>query len=540
MTLIDRFLSEHPFFCALLEHERRILSHYIELYRCDKGSYLVLPNELQEVLWIVVRGQLAEYKTYKTETVAATLSTENQKIEYQETENAGEPAIAKQLLRYFYPGDLINIHALTQEFVAPNEIVSLEDNTQVICMTTFHLAKLAQQQPRIHKALRPVYDPDGFLISGLPKPVWQQMNEIPPPHTRDLGKQWLQLKPLLRSHNSWANTIIAALMFSAANIWQMHKLHVQTIPFFNIALIIISLLIFIFIALQRYRNEYTLKRSLLHITERGILGLSSKIKSYPLLSISQVDLLPIPILPILTRLFHVGGLRIHTYHKEIIQIFSIDHVYKWQEILTNSLNEARQLQEQIHQSQTVKQFQKWHKLQPELIKEINYRNAELEGKLQCSLRALLLQTGPIVALVLTGLYYSFQSELIKIYLTVPLYSLVVILVFQILRWLRYTWRISEEFLFRHDNFLGGRHNHKIPIKDIQDVHLEYLHILGFGNISFRVNNQIIRLQNLKSPQNILDEIESLRYNHKDFDSSNFLTHQQLEMYHDFSRNHSHK
>ncbi|MEM9424028.1 MAG: hypothetical protein AAF975_04475, partial [Spirochaetota bacterium] len=316
MTLIDRFLAEHPFFCALLEHERRILAHYIELYRCARDSYLVLPNELQDVLWVVVRGSLAEYKIeYPSQNDAIAGEEE---IEGGEEKPPKEDLPQKELLRYFFPGDLINGSALTEELVTPNGIISLEDDTQVICMTTFHLAKLAQQQPKIHRALRPVYDSDGYLISGLPSPVWKQMSDIPPPHTRDFGKQWLRRKPLLRSHNSWLISIMTFFVLGFANIWQLQKLRWETIPFFNIALVLLSLFILIFTILQRYRNEYTLKRSLFHITERGLLGLSSKIKSYPLLSISKIERIQIPIL---TKLFHFGGLRVHTYHNEVVQIF---------------------------------------------------------------------------------------------------------------------------------------------------------------------------------------------------------------------------
>ena len=577
MTLIDRFLAEHPFFCALFEHERRILAHYIELYRCPKNSYLVLPNELQEVLWIVVRGRLAEYsekrarfqdKTQKchyreacgqdsasnpsTEDTSEETEAKKSGISHSNSDELQPPATAeipanedaefsqknKALLRYFYPGDLINVHALTEELIAQNEIISLEDDTQVLCMTAFHLAKLAQQQPKIHRALRPLYNVEGYLVSGLPMPVWQQMSEVPPPHTRNFGKQWLQRRSLLRSHNSWLNSIVASFVLGVMNIWQFSQLHWEAIPFFNVILALFSLLTLGFVVMQRSRCEYTLKRSLLHITERDLLGLSSKIKSYPLLSISQVELLKIPVM---TRFFQFGGLRLHTYNGEVVQIFPIDRVKKWLTVLQTSLKEARELQEQLQNSAQLKQFQKWHKLQPELIKEIDYRNDKLEGRLQRSLRALLIQTGPIALLALVGLLYSQKSELYKIYLTIPLIALGLLLIFQVMRWSRYSWRINEEFLFCSDKFLGYRGNRRIPIREIQDIRLEYLNILGFGTISLTVGAQLFRLQNLKHPQNILDEIESLRHSAKNlallYRPEDFLTQKQLEMYHDFSRSH---
>ena len=557
MNLIDRFLAEHPFFCALLEHERHILAHYIELYRCAKKSYLVLPKELQEVLWIVVRGRLAEYSVDNSPPPAEYAEYQEIKKElppekilerttnatdFDEEElerNSKENFRHQKILRYFLPGDLVNLNALTEELVAPNAIVSLEDDTQVICMTSFHLAKLAQQQPKIHQALRPLYNSEGYLISGLPMPIWQQMNEIPPPYTRDLGKQWLRRKPLLHSYNSWFNTNVVLFVLILANIWQFQKLYWQALPFFNIVLILASFLVFIWIFLQRYRHEYTLKHSLLHITERGLLGLSSRIKSYPLLNISQIELIPIPIL---TRLFQVGGLRLRTYHGEIAQLFPVDRVHKWLKIFKHSISEAQQLQEQIQHSNAIQQFQKWHKLQPELVKEINYRNVELEGKLQKSVKALLLQICPIFILFLIALYYSLQSELLKIYLVIPLYSLMLIMVVQLFCWLRYTWRINEDFLLRYDNFLGHRYNYKIAIRKIQDVRLEYLNIFGFGTLLIGIQDQIIRLQNLNNPQNILDEIEALRHCTENSGFSpkptDFLTHRQLEIYHDFNRSYA--
>ncbi|WGK68282.1 hypothetical protein P0082_07270 [Candidatus Haliotispira prima] len=601
MTLIDRFLAEHPFFCALLEHERRILVHYLELYRCPKDSYLVLPNELQEVLWIVVRGRLAEYSrkngpdsdapsdlapahnvesdvqddmedngTDNGEGLSNRASAESNQAateSYSDRHNnspaseaemahpsephpseappsgaeaeAGQPLPEqKRLLRYFFSGDLVNVHALTQELIAQNEIVSLEDETQVICITAFHLAKLAQQQPGIHRALRPVYNADGYLISGLPLPVWQQMNDVPPPHTRDLGKQWLQRRPLIRSYNSWHSSIVAFFVLVTANIWQFRELYWETVPLLNIILAFVSLPVLVVFIMRRYRCEYTLKHSLLHITERGLFGLSSKIKSYPLLSIREAELI---IIPVITHLFQVGGLRIFTYPGEIIQIFPIDRVHKWLEVFQDSLRNARKLQEQMQYKETVSQFRKWNKLQVELIKDINYRSAEHEGKLPGSLRALMLQILPVFSLGLAALYYSLRSELLRIYLTVPLIALVLVMIFQLVRWLRYTWRINEECLFCQDNFLGHRYNHKILIRDIRNVHLEYLNILGLGTISLMIDDRVIRLQNLKNPQSILDEIESLRHRAKSpvsgSGTDDFLTHKQLEMYHDFNRSH---
>ena len=509
MRLIDRFLTEHPFFSALLEHERRILSHYIELYRCPKGSYLVLPGELQEVLWVVVRGRLAEYSNSSppTKNQEPSPQQENSQIKqndetpanrHSETpkkEDTNEP------LRYFMPGDIINAQALTEEFIAPNEILSLEDETQVIYISAFHLAKLAQQQPKIHRALRPLYSDEGYLMSGLPAPVWQQMGRIPPPHTRDFGKNWLQRKPLLRAYCSWHSSILTFLVLCAVNIWQFQKLN----PYLSIALAVLSVLVLLCFVVQRYRCEYTLKRSLLHITERSLLGLSSKIKSYPLLSIRDVKRIPIPVLG---RLFDWGGLRIYTHCGETVQIFPIDQLQKWQQTLQESLHAAHELQKQLQNRDGTEQRQKHHKLQPELIKEINYRNAEQEGKLPKSPHTLAIPLLPLFVLGLLALYYSFQSELLKIYLTIPSIAIGLLIVFQSLRWLRYSWRINEEFLLRQDHLLG--HSCKIPIRDIQDVHLECLNILGFGSISLNINDQIIRLQNLKHPQNILDEIESLR------------------------------
>ena len=501
MTLIEQFLTEHPFFCALLEHERRILAHYIELYRCPKGSYLVLPGELQEVLWVVVRGRLAEYSIdlppQATQEANAEVAADRPVLRGEDISEKPSP------LRYFFPGDLINVHALTEELIAPNEILSLEDETQVICMSAFHLAKLAQQQPKIHRALRPLYSDEGYLLSGLPAPVWRQMGSIPPPHTRDFGKNWLQRKPLLRTYCSYNSSILAFLFLCAANVWQFQKLR----EYPNIALGALSLLVLFFFVMQRYRCEYTLKHSLLHITERSFLGLNSKIKSYPLLSIREVRRIPIPLFG---RLFDWGGLRIYTHCGEIVQIFPIDRVRKWQKALQEGLNAAHTLQRQLQNREGAEQRQKHHKLQPELIKEINYRNAEQEGKLQKSRHTLVIPLLPLFALGLLSLYYSFQSELLKIYLTIPLIAISGLIIFQSLRWLRYSWRISEEFLLRRDHILGHRYDCKIPIRDIQDLHLEYLSILGFGTISLSINDQIIRLQNLRHPQNILDEIESLR------------------------------
>ncbi len=603
MTLIDHFLAEHPFFCALLEHERRILSYYLELYRCPKGSYLVLPNELQEVLWLVVRGRLGEYAeetrmpAEQAEKSSAAVSVVNPAMDSgigpprtqpcvdapsdppdsaavaqgpdspyahraaepgpgetgsrsaneelsAEIERTGtntpapETVTQKKLLRYFFPGDLINVRALTQDLLAPNAIISREDDTQVICITAFHLSKLAQQQPKIHRALRPAYNEEGHLISGLPLPIWQQMAKVPPPHTRDLGRQWLQRKPLLHSYNSWYGALLAFFALGALNIWQFARLRWDAFPLINLLLGVLSLLLLVLVVLQRYRCEYTLKRSLLHITERNLTGLSSRIKSYPLLSIRQLE--PIS-LPLLSRIFGLGGLRILTQHGEIIQIFPIDRMQKWLTIFRQSLEDARKLQQQVQNRSALRQFQKWHKLQPELIKEINYRSAEPEGKLQRSLRALAIQVLPPAGLSAVGLFYSLRSELLKIYLTIPLLALGLLMLFQLLRWLRYSWRINEEFLLRQDNFLGHWRPRKIPIREIQNIHLEYLNILGFGTISLQFNEHTIRLQNLKNPQNILDEIESLRHSAKDSSPGlrpdDFLTHRQLELYHDFHHSH---
>lgn len=570
MRLIDHFLTEHPFFSALLEHERRILAHYIELYRCPKGSYLVLPGELQEVLWIVARGRLAEYAAnsagaqspcanqkfrenplpnyqgnsqgnfpenlqidlaqklnihaaqaaqaeqnqaaqnkndnrHKAETLEASKTKAENSQQTQSTQNTKSTTDTRRPMRYFLPGDLINAQALTEELVAPNEILSLEDETQVICISAFHLAKLAQQQPKIHRALRPLYSDEGYLVSGLPAPVWRQMGSIAPPHTRDFGKNWLQRKPLLRAYCSWHSSILAFLVLGALNIWQFYR--PLAYPYGNIVLLAGSLLVLIFFVVQRYRCEYTLKRSLLHITERSLLGLSSKIKSYPLLSVREVKRIPIPLLG---RLFDWGGLRICTHCGETVQIFPIDRVQKWQKALQEGLSGARELQKQLQNREGAEQRQKHHKLQPELIKEINYRNATQEGKLPKSRHTLAIPLLPLFALGLLALYYSVQSELYKIYLTIPLIAIGLLIAFQSLRWLRYSWRISEEFLLRRDHLLGPGYDYKILICDIRAAHLEYLSILGFGSISLNINGEIIRLQNLRHPQNILDEIESLR------------------------------
>ena len=139
----------------------------------------------------------------------------------------------KALLRYFYPGDLINVHALTEELIAQNEIISIEDDTQVLCMTAFHLAKLAQQQPKIHRALRPLYNVEGYLVSGLPMPVWQQMAKYHRRILATLANNGYNADPCCAATIAGLTASSHPFSWGVMNIWQFSQLHWEAIPFFQ-------------------------------------------------------------------------------------------------------------------------------------------------------------------------------------------------------------------------------------------------------------------------------------------------------------------